>query len=380
MLIAPIFIISFFLIDNPIFMNLLQLNDVNIFIGNEEVFPELSDLISKKKYSRIFILVDENTLQFCLPVLINNCPLLKDAEILETESGEQSKNIEICVQLWNVLSEMTADRNALIVNLGGGVICDLGGFVASLYKRGIDFINVPTTLLAQVDAAIGNKTGIDLNNLKNQIGLFASPQGVFVYPHFLRTLGKKQILSGFSEALKHALISDKDYWKKLKKIKLANSDLEEIVIESIKIKKDIVEADPLEKGKRKILNFGHTIGHAIETLFMEEGKELLLHGEAIAAGIICEAFISYKKEGLDHSELDDICDFIFKKYKPVLINEKSWKRLIEIMQNDKKNKNNQYNFTLLSSIGNAVINRPCSEAMIKEALKFYILRSSILKR
>lgn len=346
----------------------------SVFI-NKDITNEINRFFkaAKGSYSGIFILVDENSLKHCYPQLVEKIEYFKDAEIIEIESGEENKSIEVCVHIWNTLSEFGADRKSLFVNLGGGVICDMGGFIASTFKRGIDFINIPTTLLSQVDASVGGKTGIDLNNLKNEIGVFSTPKAVFVNSDFISTLERSQQLSGFAEIIKHALIADPDYWKKIKRYDLNNDpDLEDIITASVTIKNQIVSEDPKEKGIRKILNFGHTIGHALETLSLEKkNKKTLLHGEAIAVGMICEAYISYKVAGLSQAALNEITAFILKTYKHVNPGKTDVKQLIAIMKHDKKNENDMINFSLLSEIGKCEINKTADVAVITEALNFY---------
>jgi 3-dehydroquinate synthase len=228
-------------------------------------------------------------------------------------------------------------------------------------------------LLSQVDASVGGKTGIDLNNLKNEIGVFSTPKAVFVNSDFISTLERSQQLSGFAEIIKHALISDPDYWQKVKRYNLADhAELKEIISASVTIKNQIVSEDPKEKGLRKILNFGHTIGHALETLSLEKkNKKSLLHGEAIAVGMICEAYISHKVLGLPKKELNEITEFILKTYKHVNPGKTDVKQLMAIMKHDKKNENDQINFSLLSEIGKCEINKTADVAVITEALNFY---------
>jgi len=327
---------------------------------------------NKNKYSKLFILVDENALKYCYPQLVEKISLFEDAEIIEIESGEEQKNIDVCTQIWSVLSELQADKKTLLINLGGGVISDMGGFIAATYKRGIDFINIPTTLLAQVDASVGGKVGIDLNNIKNQIGVFNEPKAVFINPAFITTLPKRQVLSGFAEIIKHALISNYEYWEKIKEINFSSFDtFDELIRTSVEIKNTIVTSDFLEQNIRKTLNFGHTVGHAIETFMLEEHhKKALLHGEAIAIGMVAEAYLSNKICKINKSELNDITAFILSTYKPALISEFAFHRLIELMKNDKKNKDGNISFSLLSSIGKCEINKTASPELIIEALKY----------
>jgi len=328
---------------------------------------------SKNKYSGIFILVDENSLKCCYPQLVDGIDAFKEAELIEIESGEESKNIEVCAQIWSTLSEYGANRNSLFVNIGGGVIGDMGGFIASTFKRGIDFINIPTTLLAQVDASVGGKTGIDLDHLKNEIGVFSTPAAVFIDPSFLQTLDKRQLLSGFAEIIKHALIADPAYWKAVKKADLSKAnDLEGLIERSVSIKNSVVEADPKEKNLRKILNFGHTIGHAIETFSLEsDHKKTVLHGEAVAAGMVCEAYLSHKLNKLPRKELEEITQFILGLFKDTTLGQMDFHRLIELMKHDKKNGKGDINFSLLSSIGKCEINKKAKADQIIEALNYY---------
>ncbi|MFH1319455.1 MAG: 3-dehydroquinate synthase [Bacteroidota bacterium] len=355
-------------------------SDYTILIG-DEVFSEISNFISGERYvnNSIFILVDENTNNFCHPLLIDNIEKLRKAEIIEIKSGEENKSIEVCSQIWQRLGDSGADRRSLLINLGGGVIGDMGGFIASTYKRGIDFINVPTTLLSQVDASIGGKVGINLNNLKNQVGVFNNPKAVFVYPGFLKTLNKRHLLSGFAEVVKHGLITDYSFWNEIKRDFLNLQDLgnlgsaiwENIIIRSIQIKNNIVLKDPWEQGLRKVLNFGHTIGHALESDSLENDKIPLLHGEAVAIGMICESYLSCKVSGLSQVELEEITSFILSVFDQHQIEINTDKELIELMKQDKKNEIEKINFTLLSKSGKAVINQNCNDELICEALGFY---------
>lgn len=352
-------------------LNTIATPHYSIQIG-EDAPGQLNSFLKKNKFSKIFILVDENSLQHCLPQLIARVKKLSEAEIIELESGEKNKTIDVCVNVWRVLGELAADRHSLLVNLGGGVITDMGGFIASTYKRGIPFVNIPTTLLAQVDASVGGKTGVDLDGLKNEVGVFTNPQELFIYPGFLRTLPRRQMLAGFAEALKHGLIADRDYWKKLISINLADDvSWDEIILRSIRIKSEIVEADPFESGKRKILNFGHTVGHALESFFLERGESSLLHGEAVAAGMICEAWLSNQLGELKENELEEITTALVQLYGSFNVNNMDDHRLIELMRHDKKNESGEIRFTLLDSIGKAVINKKATAADIIEALNYY---------
>lgn len=275
-------------------MQSIKANDYSIYF-NHEAYEMLNSWISNYNYSKLFILVDETTNEFCLPKLL---PLLEveiPIEIIEIEAGEEMKNISTCVEIWSILADLGADRKSALLNLGGGVITDLGGFVASTFKRGIDFINIPTTLLGMVDAAIGGKNGVDLGALKNQIGVINAPKLVLIDTDFLETLPQNHMKSGLAEMLKHGLIFDKTYWNQFKDLKDLNfDDLDQLIHRSVEIKNEIVCQDPTETGVRKALNFGHTLGHAIESHFLET-PTLLLHGEAIAIGMVLESYISRKK-------------------------------------------------------------------------------------
>ena len=364
-------------------MTEIKADNYSIFIS-ETIFNNINRFLKANKngYSKLFILVDENSLKYCYPQLVEKIDLFKDAELIEIESGEENKTIEICTQIWSSLSEYGGDRKSLFVNVGGGVICDIGGFVASTFKRGIDYINIPTSLLSQVDASVGGKVGIDLNNLKNEIGLFNNPSAVFINSSFLSTLDFRQRLSGFAEIIKHALIADYNYWKKISTITIHNIDkLEEIIISSIKIKNNIVQQDPTENNIRKILNFGHTIGHAIETNSLEENnKKKLLHGEAIAIGMICEAYLSHKICKLKKDELLEITNFILNHFHPFKIKKMNTARLIELMKHDKKNDNREINFSLLSSIGKCEINKTATENLIIESLNYFSEQEKLFKK
>lgn len=352
--------------------------DYSVFI-NKNIAKEINRFFRTAKggYSRLFILVDENSLKHCYPQLVEQIEYFKDAEIIEIESGEENKSLEVCAQIWSTLSELGADRKSLFVNIGGGVIGDMGGFIASTFKRGISFINIPTTLLAQVDASVGGKTGIDLNHLKNEIGVFSNPAAVFINSGFLRTLDKRQLLSGFAEIIKHGLIADAELWKKIQGSELSDSDtLEELIEASVNIKNKVVQKDPKEAGLRKILNFGHTIGHAIETYSLDT-KKPLLHGEAIAVGMICEAWLSHKICKLSKAELKAITQFILKTYRNISIREMSYDKLAGLMGHDKKNEKGTINFSLLSAIGKCEINKAANADLIIESLNYYQQESKL---
>jgi len=337
----------------------------------ENSISELAKFIEQGKYSRFFILTDENTAEHCLPLVKEKISHLENYDIIEINAGEESKDIDFCIGIWKMLIDFGADRKSLMVNLGGGVISDLGGFAASTFKRGIDFVHVPTTLLSQVDASVGGKTGIDIDSIKNIIGTFTQPKAVFIEYDFLSSLPDRQILSGLAEMLKHGLICDVAYWNLLK-----SSDLEhpsvELIYRSVEIKNKVVIEDPKETGIRKSLNFGHTIGHAVETysLLHDEGRHLS-HGEAIAIGMICEAWLSHKKIGLSSEELTEITDVISGLYPKYMIEESANEELYALMQKDKKNQNGKINCTLLTHIGQYSVDNICTEDELCESLKYY---------
>jgi 3-dehydroquinate synthase len=324
--------------------------------------------MSAANYSSVFVLVDENTKLHCLPVLDI---VISGYTVIETKSGETNKNIATCETIWQQLIENNADRKTLFVNLGGGVIGDMGGFAASCYKRGVDFINIPTTLLSQVDSSIGGKLGIDFKYGKNLIGLFRNPKAVFISPVFFNTLPQRQFINGWAEIFKHGLIQDQDQWQQYKEIDVLHTDMNDIVFHSLQIKKAVVEADPFEKGLRKILNFGHTIGHAIEAYSLENEKDSLLHGEAIAIGMICEAYLSVKKSGLTESELDEIKTVLLKHFPKHDITAFDTEKLLSIMSIDKKNEGATILAALLPEIGKCEYDIVLTKEDVKESLAFY---------
>ncbi len=348
-----------------------SIESISYSIFFENSLDTLPEFLTKRNYSKILVLVDNNTEKFCLPAMQNLLLPEIHFDVIEIDAGEENKNIDFCIGIWKMLLEFGADRNSLLINLGGGVVTDIGGFAASTFKRGIDFINIPTTLLSQVDASVGGKTGIDMDSVKNIVGTFTQPQAVFIETEFLKTLPKRELYSGFAEMIKHGLIYDRDYFEKLRNLKPEDISEDEI-FRSVEIKNEVVKADPFEKGLRKILNFGHTIGHAIESYSLDHDKKSLLHGEAIAIGFICEAYLSYKNNGLSEPELQEICRYLNSVYPKYKIKRNSLPALIELMKNDKKNSFNKINFSLLSEIGKCGTDSFCTEEDIKESLNYYI--------
>lgn len=352
-----------------------QINSIGykIEIGKNSL-KALSSFLKKQKYSHYFILCDENTLKFCLPVLVSHCKPLEKAEIIEIESGENSKNITLCSQIWQTLIDFNADKNGLIINLGGGVVSDLGGFIASTYKRGIDFVNIPTSMLAMADASVGGKNGIDLGGIKNSIGTITQPKGVFVFTEFLESLPQDHFDNGLAEIYKIALISDKLFWKKLSAQKGFKS-VEEIIQKSISLKNAIVKKDPFEKNIRKALNFGHTIGHAIESSLLGTKNELL-HGEAILIGMICESMISMQKKLISKNEFLEILNTLLSRFIFSPIPDSANEAILKALLNDKKTNKGIIQCSLLNGVGKCKINVPVNLKHVKDSLELY---NSIIK-
>lgn len=344
----------------------------NIYI--DEIDRSLAAYLEANHYSQIAVLVDEHTKEFCLPKIQQHVP---KALIIEISSGEVNKTLGTCEHIWSSLTDAAFNRNALMVNLGGGVIGDMGGFCAATYKRGIHFINIPTTLLAAVDANVGGKLGIDFGRFKNQIGLFQEPEAVFIDPIFLDTLPKEELRSGFAEVIKHGLIADSDYFRTVISQGLAQPNWKAVIAHSVQIKQAVVEKDPKEKGLRKVLNFGHTIGHAIESHYLGDENHLL-HGEAIAIGMICEAFLSKKILNMSDDDLDEISSTLFRVYDNLSINKKDFPAIIELMHHDKKNVNELLNHSLLYQIGVATPDIAVDEKQVLDALYFYTKKQQSL--
>lgn len=334
----------------------------------------LDRTIAQLDHTDAFILGDANTLRHCLPELLAHVPHLREARSLEVEGGEKSKDINVCADIWRHLANQAADRQAVLVCLGGGVVTDLGGFVAGTYKRGIRCLHVPTSLMGMVDASIGGKTGIDLAGLKNMVGVFHDPLGVFVHLPFLKSLGKRELLNGLAEMIKHGLVRDADHWAAIDGAALHDIDaLAPLVQRSAEIKAEVVQQDPLEAGLRKVLNFGHTIGHGLEAHSWESPQRMLLHGEAVAIGMICEAWLSWRMDLLDRESNDRIAAQLMRLYKPYHFHSAENHRLIELMRNDKKNAGGKFRFTLLTGIGRAQVDMNVSAAQVQEALEHYRL-------
>lgn len=337
----------------------------------ETGYNALNDFIIEKGFKTVFVLVDENSHEHCLPILQQEITAKVIFEVIEIESGEINKNLQTCISLWQALTDLGADRKSLLINIGGGVITDMGGFVASCYKRGIQFVNIPTTLLSMVDASVGGKTGVDLGVLKNQIGLFADPEMVLIDPLYLQTLSEKEIISGTAEIIKYGLTYDKNIWEQF--LKTEDVDLVGMIHRSIEIKNEVVLEDRLESNLRKILNYGHTLGHAVESYFLEsEDKETLTHGQAIAVGMITEAYISSKLFDFPKEDLTTIKKTIIRIFGKVPVLKEDYPAIIDLMKHDKKNVNGQVNFVLLEAIEKYKIDCKVSIDLIEEALDYYL--------
>jgi 3-dehydroquinate synthase len=336
----------------------------------EPVLPTLRHLLSSTPHSRLVVLTDSNTTRHCFPLLQEVLPA--DHLHLSVPAGEEHKTLETCVQIWSAMTEAGLDRKALLLNLGGGVITDMGGFCAATYKRGIRFINIPTTLLAQVDASLGGKLGIDFRGYKNHIGLFGEPLAVVVDSHFLKTLPERERRSGYAEVVKHALIADAEQWQLLQQHPWQEHSWQRIISHSIGIKSVVVAQDPREQGLRKILNFGHTLGHALESHKLEPAESRLLHGEAIAVGMICETWLSWQKTGLPEGEARAIARYISAVWPEPMLGEDDLEPILNRLQHDKKNEGRQVLYSLLKHTGEAVYNIAVSREEAKKALQWYI--------
>lgn len=334
---------------------------------------DLQQAVSACPYDKLFILTDEHTHRYCLP-LLENFPFLKDSTEICIGAEDVHKTLDTLSYVWNVLSTQGATRHSLMINLGGGMVTDLGGFAAATFKRGIRMINIPTTLLAMVDASVGGKTGINFNGLKNEIGAFAPADAVLIDCNFLKSLDHANMLSGYAEMLKHGLISRPAHWSELVCFDMEHIDyahLQELVSESVEIKEKVVEQDPFEKGIRKALNLGHTIGHAFESFALKQGQPVL-HGYAVAWGIVCELYASHLKTGFPKEQMRQTISFIKENYGRLAFSCKDYETLYELMKHDKKNASaNAVNFTLLGGIGDIRINQTATKEEIFDMLDFY---------
>jgi 3-dehydroquinate synthase len=325
----------------------------------------------------LLVVGDHNTLQHCLPELLAHVPRLRAVETIALEPGEFSKSLATCRHLWSHLLERACDRHTVLVALGGGVVTDITGFVAGAFKRGIRYINVPTSLMGMVDAAIGGKTGVDHDGVKNVVGLFHDPLGTYVHVPFLRTLGKRELLNGVAEMIKHGLVHDAGLWEELRTAPLHDLEaLAPLVARAARAKCAVVKSDPREGGPRRALNFGHTIGHAMEAYSWEGPGRTLLHGEAVAMGMICAAWLSWRMDLLSREDLDAITALLHGLYPHQRIDATSAHRLLQLMRNDKKNAGEELRFTLLEGVGRARIDMPVTAAQVTQALDYYRLLGS----
>jgi 3-dehydroquinate synthase len=339
----------------------------NIHIGADSL-AGLAEFLKNRAFDKIVVLADDNTYTHCYPILE---PFLPPHHLIKVKSGEIHKNLQTCEYIWGEMTDLQLSRWSLLINFGGGVIGDMGGFCAGVFKRGIYFVQVPTTLLSQVDASVGGKTGIDFRGFKNHLGVFQEPLKVFIYPDFLKTLPLTELKSGYAEIIKHWLIAKKESFEEQKNIGLFTEDWTSLITESVGIKAEVVAADPLEKGLRKILNFGHTVGHALETFRLEKPGQALLHGEAIAVGMICESYLSQKRGLLTPNELTQIDLFITTIYEKVEINATDVPAIAALALQDKKNTGSVIKCTLLQGIGKAIFDQPITLADIQDSLHYY---------
>jgi len=353
-------------------MKTIQTNNYPIYFDGD-AYIALNAFILEKQPSKIIVLTDSNTAEFCLPIFLAKIKTSYPILFYSIPNGEIYKTIDTSTKVWDFLSENKIDRDSLLVNLGGGVVSDLGGFVAGTYQRGISFVNIPTSLLAMVDASIGGKTGVDLGVLKNQIGILHNPEIILIDTFYLKTLPKNEFFSGYAEMLKHGLIYSVDYWKKLSTSKPDElKNLDSFIYESIEIKNTIVAQDPKEKGVRKTLNFGHTLGHAIESHFLADPiKKTLLHGEAIAIGIVLAASLSHEMLNFSSSQLEEITTAYISCFSKVMFTKNDIDSIIELLQFDKKNKNGNIHFVLLFEIGNPKMDCIVSNELIFKAFEYY---------
>ncbi len=340
-------------------------------IISENLRDSLAKAMADCPHDKLFVLADEETSRVCLP-LLEKTGGIAGAQTIVIGAGDTCKTLETVAHVWSELGRMGATRHSLLINIGGGMVTDLGGFAASTFKRGIRFINIPTSLLAMVDASVGGKTGINYNGLKNEIGVFSNADHVILDTEFLRTLDEANLLSGYAEMLKHGLLSTKEMWAELLTFDICRPDLAQLrrmVAESVGVKEKVVESDPTEQGLRKALNLGHTVGHAFESLALM--RKPVLHGYAVAYGMVCELYLSAVKEGFPTDMMRQTVEFINGNYGRMDISCDDYPQLIELMTHDKKNTSGKINFTLLGGIGDIRINRTATKEEICEALDFY---------
>jgi 3-dehydroquinate synthase len=352
-----------------VFLNLNRnISSMSVQIG--PISASLYHYLAENSYSHIAVIADEHTNKYCLPKIKSLLPS-KFTKII-IKSGEENKTLQTCERIWDIMTKSNMDRHSLVINLGGGVIGDMGGFCAATYKRGIDFIQIPTTLLAQVDASVGGKLGIDFQSFKNHLGVFQLPKSVLIDPDFIQTLPERQKLSGYAEIIKHCLIRDEEKWAEISHKGFEDIDFADLISHSVEIKKAVVDEDPKEAGLRKILNFGHTLGHAVETHLLNQGKRHILHGEAIAVGMIMEAFIAHSRDLISWQELESIELYLFETFGRVKLTIDEIPAIIKLTAQDKKNRGGEIRFSLLTGIGDCGYDIPVSTSEMKKAIAYYI--------
>lgn len=337
----------------------------------------IEEIVKTQKPSSVFVLADDNTEKLVLPILESQSEIIRSAHKIVTKPGDDNKTLEAINEIWFALSEAKSTRNAMLINVGGGVVTDMGGFAGATFKRGMMVVNVPTTLLGAVDASVGGKTGINFNGYKNQIGAFSEPEATIISTTFFQTLPVSEKLAGYAEMIKHALLKDESVFKDLLKYDITlpptnPETLLDLIRESVLIKKEFVDVDPTEKGLRKALNLGHTIAHAFESLALNERKSPVSHGFAVAQGLVVEAILSNMEKGFNSAYLNLLATYVKEKYTPFGISCDDYPKLMEYMHQDKKNDNaDEILFTLLEAPGKPVINVPVPEEEIRNALDIY---------
>lgn len=329
----------------------------------------ITDFIPSASYSKILVIADTKTRKYCYDRVKSSLPT---HTLVTVPSGETHKTLATCEKIWEAMTKAELDRHALVINIGGGVIGDMGGFCAAVYKRGIDFIQVPTTLLSQVDASVGGKLGIDFHGFKNHLGVFNLPKRVFIDPAFLETLPERELRSGFGEVIKHCLIADAAKWDEIRTKDLSEQNWPDLIAHSVEIKKKVVAQDPTEQGLRKILNFGHTLGHAVETHFLSKSPaKRLLHGEAIAAGMVMESYLAFQKKMIDRETLEQVEEFIFSIYGKADIQLSDMDVIVPLTRQDKKNRGREVRFSLPNGRGSCAFDVTVSSGEMRKALQYY---------
>ena len=347
-----------------------------VMVLGSEALLSLKQFLENERYGPdrpVVVICDSHTKRFCYPVLR---PFLPEGHhCIGFPAGEAYKHLDTCRMLWQSLSELKIGRGALILNLGGGITCDMGGFVAATYKRGLGFVHVPTSLMAMVDACIGGKLGVNLGGLKNHVGVFAQPIGIYIWLDFLASLPQRELYAGFAEIIKHHLIKDLYRWQQLRHIEdLLGTDMQALVQHSIHIKQEIVGRDPYDHGPRQTLNFGHTIGHAIESFFLQK-NQALLHGEAVAAGIIMESWLSLQKDRIESHDMEDILRLIGRFFSPLPMTKGDIPLIMDLLTHDKKRLKKRVHFSLLKRIGEASYGEEVQNGLVEQALAYYISSS-----